>query len=96
MHSGSGPTTTEDPEREPTHQTHDVDLVHGCFEAGVQAFVAKSEHKGKDRWPRERDGVAEGIVALIGWIAVGIRGLGDQTEKTRDPYREGREEHLPW
>ena len=59
-------------------------------------LLSESEHKGKDRWPRERDGVAEGIVALIGWIAVGIRGLGDQTEETRDPYREGREDHLPW
>ena len=71
-------------------------IRQGSLQTSVQAFVAKSEHEGKDRWPRERDGVAEGIVALIGWIAVGIRGLGDQTEETRDPYREGREDHLPW
>ena len=40
--------------------------------------------------------IAEGVVALVGWIATGVRGLGDQAEETRDTYREGREDRLPW
>ena len=55
----------------------DVDLCHGCLESSVQSFVTKSEHERKDSLPRKWDGEAEGVVAWVGWIATGIRGLCD-------------------
>ena len=64
----------------------DVDLRHGCLESSVQSFVTKSEHERKNILPRKWDGEAEGVVARVGWIAIGIRGLCDKAENTHSAY----------